>query len=291
MKSAPLPPDEPERLEALRETRTLDTAPEEVFDQLTAMAARLCGAPTALITLVDVDRQWFKSSHGLDLDISETPRDVAFCAHTILEDDLLVVEDAARDERFADNPLVTAEPRIRFYAGSPLVTGDGHAIGSFCVLDQVPHRITEAHRRVLRTLARHVSALLEQRRAEARLEHHAKRWERAGESGDSATRIDALAELGRELRRRVAERDRSEAALRDLEQELAALRGPSEKSASELARAIEGPLAELAEALPSRDVLGERLGELRDAARRLREVIEDSAEHSAAGGSGSSGGV
>ena len=124
MQSAPIPTDEPSRLEALHQTDVLDTPPETAFDQLTWLASKICGVPVALITLVDTHRQWFKSHQGID--ILETPRDVALCAYTILRDDLFVVPDATQDHRFADNPLVAKEPKIRFYAGAPLTTADGH---------------------------------------------------------------------------------------------------------------------------------------------------------------------
>src|SRR5262249_44484474 len=134
---APLPENEAERLAALRGLGILDTPPEPAYDELSALAAYVCQTPIALISLVDEDREWFNSRVG-GTAAGETPREVAFCAHTILHPDLLVAPDASADERFANSPLVTSPPGIRFYAGAPLVTAEGHALGSLCVLDHKP---------------------------------------------------------------------------------------------------------------------------------------------------------
>ncbi|MDH2434032.1 PAS domain S-box protein [Pokkaliibacter sp. MBI-7] len=147
------------RLAALHSYAILDTAAEQAFDDFTALAAQLCGTPLSLISLVDKDRQWFKSCLGLD--DRETPRDMAFCAHAILTDELLIVPDALEDDRFADNPLVTGPPHIRFYAGAPLITPGGFRIGSLCVIDQQPRALSEAQGNALKRLARQVINKLE----------------------------------------------------------------------------------------------------------------------------------
>jgi len=164
---APVPANEPERLAALRASGILDTAPERSFDQLAELAASICGTPVAVVSLIDSDRQWFKSKLGLS--VTETSRDIAFCAHAIVQGDLFVVPDAAADQRFAGNPLVTSDPHIRFYAGAPLITAEGHALGTLCVLDHVPRQLTDQQREALRVLSSQAVAQIELRKTKAEL--------------------------------------------------------------------------------------------------------------------------
>lgn len=157
---APLPPNEQERLDELHSLGILDTLPEQGYDDITLLASQLCDSPIALVSLIDEERQWFKSAVGLDL--SQTSRDVAFCAYAILEpDDLMVVTDASQDARFSDNPLVSSDPAIRFYAGAPLVTSNGNALGTLCVIDRKERDLTPEQNRALRALARQVVAQIE----------------------------------------------------------------------------------------------------------------------------------
>jgi formate hydrogenlyase transcriptional activator len=158
-----MPSNEIERLAALSRYQILDTPAELEFDDLAGLAAWICRTPIALITLVDGERQWFKARVGLDA--QETPRDLAFCSHAIQQPDLFVVPDALADPRFASNPLVTGEPGIRFYAGTPLLTPDGQALGTLCVIDRAPRELSDQEAAALRALGRQVAALLELRRA------------------------------------------------------------------------------------------------------------------------------
>jgi anti-sigma regulatory factor (Ser/Thr protein kinase) len=157
-----MPENEAARLEALHRYRILDTEPERSFDDLTLLASHICGTPMALITLVDADRQWFKSRIGVA--ITETARAVSFCTHAINHRDLFIVPDARHDERFRDNPLVTGSLEIRFYAGAPLVTPDGHAVGTLCVMDRVARTLSREQLEALTALCRQAEAQLELRR-------------------------------------------------------------------------------------------------------------------------------
>ena len=183
-----MPTDEAARLAALRSYRILDSEPERHFDDLTLLASHICGTPMALISLVDADRQWFKSRVGVAL--TETSRAVSFCAHAIQQPDLFVIPDTVQDARFRDNPHVVGPPFVRFYAGSPLVTPDGHPLGTLCVMDSVPRTLTGEQMDALRALGRQAQGQLELRR-----------------------NLD-------ELRRALAERDRAEAEQVELVKEL-----------------------------------------------------------------------
>ena len=159
--------DEEARLAALRRYAILDTPAEAEFDDLARMASYICGAPIALISLVDGNRQWFKSEIGLG--VSETTLDRSICRHAILGKELFVVSDTTQDERFRNNPLVTGEPRLRFYAGAPLESSEGQMLGTVCVLDRRARTLTEAQGQALQLLARQVMAMFELRLAARQL--------------------------------------------------------------------------------------------------------------------------
>jgi GAF domain-containing protein len=156
------PKNEEARVAALEKYAILDTDPELAFDDLTLLASFACKTPIALISLIDEQGQWFKARVGLS--ISETSRDIAFCSTAILQPEIFVVPDALADERFRDNPLVVSEPHIRFYAGAPLITEDGYALGTLCVIDQKPRELEPDQKDALKALSRLVLAQLEFRR-------------------------------------------------------------------------------------------------------------------------------
>lgn len=169
--------DERERLAALRSYRILDTEPEKAFDDLALLASQICGTPIALISLVDAERQWFKARVGVS--VRETSRDVAFCAHAIRQRGLFIVPDALHDDRFRDNPFVVSDPHIRFYTGAPLITPEGHALGTLCVIDRAPRTLDAGQIEALEALQRQVVAQLELRRNLQELERALSERDRA----------------------------------------------------------------------------------------------------------------
>lgn len=167
MPAAALPLNEADRLRALHDYKVLDTPEDPVFQDIVRIASVVCDTPMATISLVDSERQWFLARVGVA--DQQTPRDAAFCAHTILEATPLIVGDALEDPRFSDSPLVRGEPRIRFYAGAPLITPSGHELGALCAIDRKPRVLTPTQIEVLESLARLVVAQLERRRVSAAL--------------------------------------------------------------------------------------------------------------------------
>lgn len=165
----PIPANEGDRLNVLADYNIMDSLPEQAYDDFAKLASAICGTPIALITLLDEQRQWFKANIGLS--VGETPRSQAFCAHAIMNpNDVMTVEDATADERFATNPLVTGDPGIRFYAGAPLVAPTGEALGTICVIDRQPRTLTDTQREALEILSREIIVQLELRRSIATLE-------------------------------------------------------------------------------------------------------------------------
>lgn len=168
MKSAVLPQNEDERLKVLEKYKILDTLPEEDYDAIAKIASAICGTPIALISLIDKDRQWFKSAHGLNA--TQTPRELAFCAHSILKpEELMIVNDARKDNRFFDNPLTTEDPNVVFYAGAPLNSSEGYPLGTLCVIDNKPKNLNQNQKDSLALLAKQVVSLLELRKKNSEL--------------------------------------------------------------------------------------------------------------------------
>ncbi len=161
MIAAPIPENEAARQKALESYDILDTPSENDYDEIVKLASEICQTPISLITLVDMQRQWFKANLGLD--VSETPREISFCGHVIFGDDVMTVEDAVKDERFHDNPLVTSDPNIRFYAGMPLITLDGFKLGTLCVIDRVPRQLNDFQKDALRVLSHQIVNHLDRR--------------------------------------------------------------------------------------------------------------------------------
>lgn len=189
------PVDEPARLAALQRYDILDTAPEAAFDDLTLLAAHICGTPMAYLSLIDEDRQWLKSEQGLG-GIQETERSVSFCTHAISQTSILEVPDTRDDERFRHNPFVTGQPHIRFYAGAPLVTPDGHALGTLCVVDTRPRRLSPEQMRALDALRHQAQAQLELRLKLLELrEAHAEQNALIAELRASLQKVDKLTAL------------------------------------------------------------------------------------------------
>ena len=175
---APTPPDEERRLETLRGFDILDTPAEKAFDDLVRLALYICETPIAAVSFIDKDRQWFKSKVGFA--VPETKRDISFCAHALtLPHETLIVPDASLDARFSDNPLVTGEPKVRFYAGAPLVTEDGLVLGTLCVIDHTPKELSAAQIKALEVLRNQVMRELELYRKNKQLSEANKKLEQA----------------------------------------------------------------------------------------------------------------
>ena len=184
---------EEERLSELKSFEILDTPSEKIYDQITSLASVMCDTPIALVSLVDKDRQWFKSTLGLDA--TETPRSVSFCSHAILQEDIMEIKDATLDERFKNNPLVKGDPNIKFYAGAPLITPRGHRVGTLCVIDSRPHELTPEQKNGLKILARQVVDQLELKKLNAELTYAKDKLVEQQELLVNKARLQSIGEL------------------------------------------------------------------------------------------------
>lgn len=193
MGQSPKQKQEEERLAELKSFEILDTPSETIYDQITSLASVMCDTPIALVSLVDQDRQWFKSTIGID--VHETPRNVSFCSHAILQEDILEIKDATTDERFKNNPLVQGDPNIRFYAGAPLETPRGYRVGTLCVIDSKPHELTPEQKNGLKILARQVVDQLELKKLNAELTAANKKLEKQQELLVNKARLQSIGEL------------------------------------------------------------------------------------------------
>lgn len=291
MLKAPLPANEARRLAVLNECKILNTAPEKAFDDIARLAAYIAQTPIALVSLVDAERQWFKARVGLAA--PETHRDLAFCAHTILQTDILIVPDSFADDRFTDNPLVRGEPHVRFYAGVPLITSEGAALGSLCVIDHVPRQLDADQINALKTLAHQVVRQLELRRNLADLERTVveRRVKRQRHSG-FITKMAAcfglaaasLAAVGWLSQQSVSQLSRSTTAVIEQQETLERLGGIlSELDGIELNQyryAVSGQPDDLDAIYVQLDALGQNLEQLRSSrtARPYLITIEQAIE-------------
>jgi adenylate cyclase len=189
----PVPDNESQRLAALRALEILDTAPEIAYDEIAALAAQICGCPVAYISFIDDDRRWLKAKYGLPIDVVEAPRETAVCSTTICGIDVLVVPDMTQDPRFDRSPMVVGDPRCRFYCGMPLITDEGYALGTLCVMDFEPRQVTFEQIESMRRLSRQVLAQLELRRKLIEHDHSIKELEKArAELAAEKTRAEEL---------------------------------------------------------------------------------------------------
>ncbi|MBD2088718.1 response regulator [Microcoleus sp. FACHB-1515] len=291
MLKPPLPANEARRLEVLNECKILNTAPEKAFDDIARLAAYIAQTPIALVSLIDAERQWFKAKVGLAT--PETHRNFAFCAHTILQTDILIVPDAFADDRFADNPLVRGEPHVRFYAGVPLITSEGAALGSLCVIDHVPRQLDADQISALKTLADQVIRQLELRRNLADLERTVveRKIKRRRHSGFLlkmaacfGLAAASLATVGWLSHQSVSQLSRSTSAVIEQQETLGHLgRILSELDGIELNQyryAVSGQAADLDRIYSQIDALGENLKQLQNRrnARPYLLIIEQAIE-------------